>query len=57
MSLDWAHLEGATQLTYHDVLHGVVGGPWYGDAAVIDRWWPVALDSWRTTLEARSTQE
>jgi hypothetical protein len=56
VSLEWAHLEGATQLTYHDVLHGVLGGPWYGDAAVIDRWWPVALDSWRHALEARGTK-
>lgn len=50
----WAHLEGATQLTYHDVLHGVVGGPWYGDAAIIDRWWPVAVGAWSRALRLRS---
>ncbi len=53
VSLEWAHLAGATNLTYHDVLHGVVGGPWYGDAAIIDRWWPVALDVWRAACAAR----
>ena len=55
VSLDWAHLEGATNLTYHDVLHGVVGGPWYGDEVVVDRWWPVAVDAWRQALAARAT--
>ncbi len=54
VSLDWAHLEGAANLTYHDVLHGVVGGPWYGDDEVIDRWWPVAVGAWRRALEARA---
>ncbi len=54
VSLDWAHLEGATNLTYHDVLHGVVGGPWYGDDAVIDRWWPVVVGAWRRALDARA---
>src|SRR4029077_5266168 len=43
VSAEWAHLAGATNLTYHDVLHGVLGGPWYGDAAIVDRWWPVAV--------------
>jgi hypothetical protein len=49
-----SHLEGATQLTFEDVLHGVFGRPWYGDAEIIDRWWPVAVDLWRGALEARS---
>jgi pimeloyl-ACP methyl ester carboxylesterase len=48
------HLEGAEQLTYDDVRHGVFGGPWYGDEAIISRWWPVAVDRWRDALEARS---
>jgi hypothetical protein len=49
-----AHLPGATQLTYDDVRHGMIGSPWYGDDRVIDRWWPVALRLWREALEARS---
>ena len=53
VSLEWAHLPGATNLTYHDVYHGVVGGPWYGDAAMVDRWWPVALEAWRAAMAAR----
>lgn len=48
------HLDGATQLTYEDVRHGMVGAPWYGDDVMLDRWWPVALDRWHAALEARS---
>jgi hypothetical protein len=48
-----SRLPGARHLIFDDVLHGVFGGPWYGDAHVIDRWWPVALESWRDALEAR----
>jgi pimeloyl-ACP methyl ester carboxylesterase len=47
------HLEGAAQLTFDDVHHGVIGTPWYGDDAIIDRWWPVALELWRAALAAR----
>lgn len=49
-----AHLAGAVTLTYPDVRHGHIGGPWYGDSEIIDRWWPVALDAWRRALIARS---
>jgi len=55
VSVEWAHLAGATNLTYHDVYHGVVGGPWYGDGIIIDRWWPVAVESWHAALRARET--
>ena len=48
------HLDGATQLTYEDVRHGMVGAPWYGDDQMLDRWWPVAIDLWQSALEARS---
>jgi hypothetical protein len=48
------HLEGATQLTYDDVRHGMVGAPWYGDDVMLDRWWPVALERWHAALKARS---
>lgn len=54
VSRDIAHLDGARQLNFHDVHHGVVGDPWYGDASVIERWWPVALEAWRAALEART---
>lgn len=50
-----AHLDGARQLTFDDVLHGFMGGPWYGDDAVIDRWWPIALEVWREALAARDS--
>ena len=48
-----AHLDGARQVTFPDVLHGHIGGPWYGDTAIIDRWWPIAVELWRGALEAR----
>lgn len=51
------HLDGATQLTYDDVRHGMVGAPWYGDDVMLDRWWPVALELWRAALKARSEAE
>lgn len=54
VSVEWAHLSGAINLTYHDVYHGVLGGPWYGDAAIVDRWWPVAVDAWRAACAARA---
>jgi hypothetical protein len=47
------HLGGAQHLSLPDVLHGTVGGPWYGDAEVIDRWWPSALEAWRQALRSR----
>lgn len=50
-----AHLAGAEQLTFHDVRHGHIGGPWYGDDEVIDRWWPRALQLWRDALATRPT--
>ncbi len=30
-----------------------VGAPWYGDASVVDVWWPVALRAWRVALGVR----
>jgi hypothetical protein len=48
------HLSGAEQLTFDDVRHGHIGAPWYGDDAVMDRWWPVAVRLWREALEARA---
>ncbi|HZW02084.1 MAG TPA: hypothetical protein VFF55_10995 [Candidatus Deferrimicrobium sp.] len=48
-----SRLPGARHLAFDDVLHGTFGGPWYGDAHVIDRWWPLALEAWRGALDAR----
>jgi hypothetical protein len=45
-------LDGSPHIALPDVLHGVFGGRWYGDAGVVDRWWPAALETWR---EARET--
>jgi hypothetical protein len=56
VSVNAAHLDGARQLTFPDVRHGHVGGPWYGDAEVIDRWWPVAVELWRDALAARDAE-
>jgi hypothetical protein len=49
------HLEGAEQLIFDDVRHGMIGAPWYGDDHVIDRWWPVALRLWQEALAARGS--
>ena len=51
---DRCHLDGARQLEFEDVLHGLLDGPWYGDAAIVERWWPVALEEWRMALDART---
>ena len=48
-----AHLDGAEQLTYDDVRHGMVGSPWYGDDVMLDRWWPAAVQAWKSALAAR----
>jgi pimeloyl-ACP methyl ester carboxylesterase len=49
-----SRLPGAQHLAFDDVLHGTLGGPWYGDAHIIDRWWPLALEAWREALAARA---
>jgi len=53
VGVDLAHLPGARQVTRLDATHGTFGARWYGDEAVIDRWWSVALDAWRGALDAR----
>ncbi len=55
VSVTAAHLPGAERLTFHDVRHGHIGGPWYGDDEIVDRWWPRAVKSWRGALDARRT--
>jgi hypothetical protein len=46
-------LPGVEHIALPDVLHGTLGAPWYGNAEVIDRWWPLALERWRAALRAR----
>ncbi len=53
VSVTAAHLAGAEQLTFHDVRHGHIGGPWYGDEKIVDRWWPRAVELWRGALAYR----
>jgi hypothetical protein len=48
------HLEGAEQLTFTDARHGMIGGSWYGDEPIIDRWWPRAVELWRGAMSARA---
>ena len=49
-----AHLDGAEQITFDDVLHGMIGSPWYGDDDVMDGWWPQAVRLWEGALAARA---
>jgi hypothetical protein len=48
-----AHLGGAEHQSYDDVRHGVLGSHWYGDAEIVDRWWPAAVHLWVAAYEAR----
>ncbi len=57
VSRSLAHLEGAHEVDLHDVYHGVTGGHWYGDDAVVDVWWPVALRAWQDAVSRRAAQE
>ena len=52
-----AHLEGARQMTFEGVRHGMIGSPWYGDDEVMDRWWPTAVELWHAALDARAGGE
>jgi hypothetical protein len=52
--LEAALLPGSQQVVLPDAIHGPASrAPWYGTAADIDAWWPVALDAWRGALRAR----
>ena len=49
------HLEGARHLVIEDAVHGPsLGGDWYGSDSAVDEWWPVAMEVWRSALEARA---
>ena len=50
-----ALLPGAPSLVLADALHGQwPGRDWYGSDGPMDRWWPVALETWRAALRARA---
>ena len=51
---DRCRLDGARCLEFGDIVHGPFYGPWYGDATVIARWWPAAVEAWRAALSARA---
>jgi hypothetical protein len=53
VSRSLARLDGAHEVVLHDVSHGVIGDRWYGDDAVIDEWWPVALRAWHDAIAAQ----
>ena len=49
-----ALLDGAVRIVLDGVVHGQFGGqPWYGSEAVIDSWWPAALEAWHAALRVR----
>jgi hypothetical protein len=50
-----ALLPGAPSLVLTDARHGQwFGRDWYGSDRPMDRWWPVALETWQATLRARA---
>lgn len=51
--LSVVHLDGAEQLTLSDARHGHIGANWYGSDAIVDRWWPRAVELWHAALAER----
>ncbi len=50
-----AILPGAPSLVLDDAHHGQwPGRDWYGSQGPMDRWWPVALETWHVALRARA---
>ncbi len=50
-----ALLPGATHLVLDDAAHGQgLGRGWYGSARFLDRWWPLAMETWEGALRARA---
>jgi hypothetical protein len=50
-----ALLPGAPSLVLADARHGQwPGRDWYGSDGPMDRWWPVALETWQVALRARA---
>ena len=50
-----ALLPGAPSLVLDDAAHGQSPGrDWYGSDGPLDRWWPAAVETWRSALRART---
>jgi hypothetical protein len=50
-----ALLPGAPSLVLDTAAHGQgIGREWYGSAAAVDRWWPMAHAAWRDALRCRA---
>ncbi len=50
-----AALEGAREVVLDGALHGPgAGGPWYGSGDALDVWWPIAQETWRSSLQHRA---
>jgi hypothetical protein len=50
-----ALLPGAPSLVLDDAAHGQwPGRDWYGSDRFLDRWWPLAVETWHAALRARS---
>ena len=50
-----ALLPGAPSLVLDDADHGITPArDWYGSARFLDRWWPLAVEAWRTALTVRA---
>ncbi len=49
-----ALLPGSGHVVLDDADHRILGRPpWYGSEAVVDRWWPQALEAWHGALRVR----
>ena len=49
-----ALLPGAPSLVFDDAGHGqALGRDWYGSDRFLDRWWPLAIETWEGALRAR----
>lgn len=60
--LEWAHLEGAKQITLDGVVHSIneagttiPSNRWYGSEDVIDRWLPIVLEEAGLGNQSKST--
>jgi hypothetical protein len=52
-----ALLDGARQLVLDSAIHAPsASASWYGADAQLDRWWPIALETWRAALTARQVR-
>ncbi len=48
-------LPGVPQLELDDAAHGQgIGRDWYGSPRFLERWWPLAVATWREALSARA---